>query len=229
MDFISEGLIKAAQLIFSLDKEVAEVVFLTLRVSMISVFLASLLGLPLGFLLATRDFKGKRFLESLVGTLMALPTVVVGLLLYSFLSRRGPLGFLSLLFTPWAIIGGQFILATPLITGMCASAFKGVDKRIWSTALSLGASPLHASLTLFQEARFAILMALMAGFGRVIAEVGSALILGGNIKGSTRVLTTAIALETSKGDFGLALALGFILLSLALTVNLLSNLLSRQT
>jgi len=197
--YIIEGIQKAFQLIFTLDKEIFSIVLLSLRVSLTAVVLASLLGVYLGFLMAVKDYWGKRFSVSLVNTLLALPTVVVGLIVYSLISRKGPLGLLGLLFTPSAMIIGQFILATPIIIALTYSAVQGMDKRVRNTALTLGATESQSAWMVIKEARYAVLAAVITGFGRVIAEVGAAMMLGGNIKGSTRTITTAIALETSKG------------------------------
>ncbi len=221
MDFISEGVQKAFQLFFSFDKEVFEIVLLSLRVSLSAILLASLLGVPLGFLMAIRDYWGKKFTITLVNTLLALPTVVVGLIIYSLISRRGPLGTFGLLHTPSAMIIGQFVLVTPIIIALTHSAVQGIDRRVRNTALTLGATEAQSAWAILKEARYAVLAAIITGFGRAIAEVGAAMMLGGNIKGSTRVMTTAISLETSKGEFGFALALGFILLLLALGINIL--------
>ncbi len=152
---------------------------------------------------------------------MALPTVVVGLLVYSLTSRQGPLGPLELLFTPKAMIIGQFILAAPIIVALTISATQAIDPRVKITAMTLGAGPLRTAVTVLSEARFALMAAVVAGFGRVIAEVGCALMVGGNIRGYTRTMTTAIALETAKGEFAFGLALGFILLAVAFFVNIL--------
>lgn len=221
MVFIIEGIHKAFKLILTLDREIFVIVLVSLRVSLTAVVLASLLGVYLGFLMAVKDYWGKRFSVSLVNTLLALPTVVVGLIVYSFISRRGPLGILGLLFTPSAMIIGQFILATPIIIALTHSAVQGIDKRVRNTALTLGATESQSAWMVIKEARYAVLAAVITGFGRVIAEVGAAMMLGGNIKGSTRTMTTAIALETSKGEFGFGIALGIILLIIAFGINAL--------
>ncbi|OGL42530.1 MAG: ABC transporter permease [Candidatus Schekmanbacteria bacterium GWA2_38_11] len=220
MNYIQEGFITAIKLIISFDRDVYEVVFLSLKVSIIATILSSLVGIPLGFLIATKEFKGKKITITVFNTLMALPTVVVGLFVYSLISRKGPLGVLGLLFTPKAIIIGEFILATPIIIALSISAIQGMDPRVRTTAMTLGANTLQVALVIVSEARFAIFAALIAGYGRVIAELGSALMLGGNIKGYTRTMATAIGLETSKGEFGFALALGFILLIVAFSINI---------
>lgn len=219
MDYIFDAISGAFALIFSFDPEVYTIVLLSLRVALSATVVASVLGIPLAYVVATREFAGKDLLITIFNTLMALPTVVVGLFCYSFLSRRGPLGFLELLFTPSGIILGDVILAFPLIVGLTIAAVHSVDPRAKATAVSLGASPRQVSVTILKEARFGLMAALFNGFGRVIAEVGSAIMLGGNIRGYTRTVTTAIALETSKGEFAFGMALGIILLVLALMVN----------
>lgn len=221
MDFIIEGIQKAFQLIFTLDSEIFNIVLLSLRVSLTAVILASLLGVYLGFLMAVKDYWGKRFSVALVNTLLALPTVVIGLIVYSLISRRGPLGVFELLYTPSAMILGQFILAVPIIIALTHSAVQGIDKRVRTTTLTLGATEAQSAWMVIKEARYAVLAAVIIGFGRVIAEVGAAMMLGGNIKGSTRVMTTAIALETTKGEFDFAIALGIILLFVAFSINIL--------
>ena len=221
MDYISEGIIRAFQLIISFDPEVMEVVLTSLRVSSSAILLAALAGVPLGILVGFNNFPGKRLVITLLNTLLALPTVVVGLLVYSFISRRGPLGFLDLLFTPNAMIIGQFILVSPIVISLTISAVQGIEGRIRETALTLGAKGWQVAVRTILEARFAVLAAVITAFGRAIAEIGAAIILGGNIKGFTRTITTAIALEHSKGEFGFALALGVILLTVALVINIL--------
>jgi len=176
---------------------------------------------PLGFIIATRQFPGKRTVATILNTLMALPTVVVGLTVYAFISRRGPLGMFGLLYTQTAMVIGQIILATPIIAALTMSAIQGVDVKVRKTALTLGATATQAAWTVLSEAKFGLMAAIIAGFGRIIAEVGSAMMIGGNIKGSTRTITTAIALETSKGEFGLGIALGIILLIIAFGINIL--------
>jgi len=204
-----------------LGSEVLEILGVTLRVSVTATLLAAVASVPLGLVLVLASFPGKRVVVAVVHTLMALPTVVVGLLLYGLLSRSGPLGFLGLLYTPWAMVAGQFLLALPIITALTYSAIKGVDARVRRTALTLGATELQAGRALLAEARYGLLAAVAAGFGRAITEVGAAIMLGGNIRGLTRTMTTAITLETAKGDFALGIALGLILLAVALGANAL--------
>ncbi len=221
MEYILGGMWKALGLIFSLDREIFSIALLSLRVSTIAIFLSSLVGVPLGFIIGSGQFWGKKGLTAIFNTLMALPTVVVGLLVYSLISRQGPLGPLELLFTPKAMVIGQFILATPIIVALTISATQAIDPRVKITAMTLGAGPLRTAVTVLSEAKFALLAAVVAGFGRVIGEVGCALMVGGNIRGYTRTITTAISLETAKGEFAFGLALGFILLTVAFVVNIL--------
>ncbi|HID96295.1 MAG TPA: ABC transporter permease subunit [Candidatus Latescibacteria bacterium] len=219
MEYLWQGLIKALKLIVSLDREVFGIVLLSLRVSVTAIVLSALVGMPLGVLVGLRRFPGKRLFVTIVNTLMALPTVVVGLLVYTMLSHRGPLGVLGLLFTPAAMITAQSILVLPLVVGLTIVGITGVDPTVRKTAVSLGANELQAALAVVMEARYVLLAAIIAAFGRAIAEVGAAMMVGGNIKGSTRVITTAIALETGKGEFELAFALGIVLLSVAALIN----------
>lgn len=221
MDYLIDAFITALKLIVSFDYEVINCTLVSLRVSSIAVLFATLMGIPLGFVIALNQFRGKSFLLTVLNTMMALPTVVVGLFVFASISRQGPLGVLGLLFTPTAMVIGQFILATPIITALSISAIQGVDPRIKITAIALGARSYQVVLPIIVEARFAIMAAVIAGFGRIIGEVGSAMMLGGNIRGYTRSITTAIALETSKGEFSLGLALGIILLTVALSINML--------
>jgi len=204
-----------------LNADVFEVVLFTIKVSFWGTLLSALLGVPLGFLIAVREFPGKGIVRTALNTLMALPTVVVGLTVYAFISRQGPLGLWGLLFSPAAVVIGQCVLATPLITALTLSATQSVDPRVGLTARTLGANPGQEAFVILREARFALMAGIIAGFGRVIAEVGAAMMLGGNIRGYTRTMTTAIALESSKGEFGFGLALGFILMALALFINFL--------
>jgi tungstate transport system permease protein len=228
MHFIAEGLITAFRLIVALDPEVFEVVLFTLKVSLWGTLLSTICGVPLGFLVGAKDFPTKTLVHTLLNALMALPTVAVGLTVYALISRQGPLGEWGLLFTPKAVIIGQWILATPLITALTLSATESVDPKVGLTALTLGANLLQQAWTILREARFALMAAIITGFGRVIAEVGAAMMLGGNIRGYTRTMTTAIALETSKGEFGFGLALGFILMAIALAINFFLTYLQRR-
>ena len=228
MGYWGDSLLTAFELILGFDREVRMAVWTSLYTSSCSIVIAALLGVPIGLWLGLNRFRGRRLLIALLNTLMALPTVVVGLLLFGLLSRQGPLGPLGLLFTPLAMIAGQTVLAAPIVANLVLAAVTGADQRIINTALTLGASRLQAAIQLLREIRFGVMAAVIAGFGRVIAEVGVAMMLGGNIRNSTRTMTTAIALETSKGEFAFGLALGIVLLSVALIVNLFLNALQQR-
>ena len=219
MDYFSAAFGAALALIFSFDQEVYTVVWTSLHISLVAVALASLLGIPLGILVVLRDFPGKRLLQQALNTLMALPTVVVGLLLYGLLTRQGALGHLGLLYTIGAIIIGQTLLILPIIWNLSIAAASSADPRLLPTSKALGASTLQQGAMYVNEVRYALAAAMVAGFGRAIGEVGIAMMLGGNIEGFTRTMTTAIALETSKGEFEFALALGILLLATAFLVN----------
>ena len=214
-----DAFFSALRLLTAWDPHVISAVAVSLRVSLLATVLATALGLPIGFFLAVRRFQGRRLLEVVVNTLTALPTVVVGLLTYALLSRRGPLGVLGLLYTQWAMVFGETILVTPLMAALTMAVVSGADPRIEETALTLGATRLSAAFTVLLEMRTGILAAIATGFGRLVSELGIALMVGGNIADSTRTMTTAIALETSKGEFALGFALGLILLAVALAVN----------
>lgn len=228
MDYVTQGFKDALQLIMTLNPGFLGIVRVSLVVSATSALLATIAGVPAGIGLARGRFAGRRALVTVVNTLMSLPTVVVGLLLYSFLSRRGPMGSAGWLFTRKAMILGQFVLAFPIVTGLCVAAVNGLDKRIEPTIVSLGASPSQGLGMFILEARFGILAAVVAGFGRVFAEVGVSMMLGGNIAGETRNITTAIALETSKGEFGMGIALGIVLLVVALGINIVFSILQKR-
>ncbi len=229
MDFIVESLRTAFALILSFDGEVFNTVGTSLTISSVAIVFATLISVPIGIVIALNQFTGKTVCLTILNTLMALPTVVVGLVVYGFLSRQGPLGQFGLLFTPAAMIIGQIILATPIVTNYTLAAVVGSDPRILPTAQTLGGGPVASVLVLVKEVRFGIMAALIAGFGRIIAEVGVAMMLGGNIRGYTRTMTTAIALETSKGEFAFGLALGIILLTVALAINIFLNVLQQRS
>lgn len=220
MDFLADGFRRAVTLITGGDPEVSGSALLTLRVALASTAIACTFGLPLGYLLAQRAFWGRRTAFVLVNTALAVPTVLVGLVLYALLSRRGPLGGLDWLYTWQAIVAGDVVLAFPIAVALSAAAVQGVDPRVRRTALTLGAGRWRTAWSVAREARFALAAVVTAAFGKVVAEVGAAMIVGGNIKGETRTLTTGTALATAQGDFGLALALGLVLLAIALLVNL---------
>jgi tungstate transport system permease protein len=225
---IWEALKEAIRLIVSLDPTVIEITWRSLRVSGASTILAALVCIPIGGLISFRSFPGKRFLLNMIQTLYSVPTVCVGLFVYLMISRSGPLGSLGWVFTPTAMVLGQALLITPIMIGMTVSALSGVDKTIKDTTLSLGASQAQAIWAIIKEARFAMGAGLILGFGRAISEVGTAMILGGNIAGYTRVLTTAIALESTKGDFAIALALGIVLLLVALVIAVTVNVVQQR-
>lgn len=228
MDFFLGGLWRGLELLLGLDPQVYGIAWLSLRVSLTAVLLAGIPALPLGLLIAQKNFPAKKIVVVTLNTLLALPTVVVGLVIYGLLSRQGPLGFMDLLYTPGAMILAQAVLAFPLICALTVAAITTLDQRVMPTALTLGASNAQAAWAVLKEARFALLAALAAGFGRVVTEVGAAIMVGGNIKGYTRTLTTAITLETAQGDFAQGMALGIILLLIALGVNLASFLMQSR-
>jgi tungstate transport system permease protein len=209
----------ACAMIVSGDRELWAIVLLSLRCTFLACFFAALFGIPFALFLTNNEFPGKPLLLTILSSLMALPTVVVGLFLYVFISRRGIFGPLDLLYTPTAITLGQFILILPLVTMLSYIALSRLDKRYREAALTLGANEWQAARTVLREARPAVFAALCAAYGRGIAEVGVSMMLGGNIKGFTRTMTTAMALEYDKGEFVLALGLGIILLLVSFTVN----------
>ena len=219
MDTLFSGIIQAFSLILHLDAELFGIILLSLKVSGLALVIATVLGLPLGSLLGLTRFPGRNLAISAMNTLMGLPPVVVGLIVYLLLSRRGPLGLLGLLYSPAAMIIAQTILSLPIVTALSHAAITGVDPLIRQAARTLGATPGQETLAVIREARYGIFSAIIAAFGRVMAEVGAILIVGGNIAGYTRVMTTTIALETDKGNFELALALGVILLALSFAIN----------
>lgn len=218
---LAEAARHAFELLLGGDAVLWEIIWISLRVSFLALAAAAIPAVACGFLLATLAFPGRRVIVVFLQTLLALPTVVVGLLLYLMLSRVGPLGGWHWLFTQQAMILGEAMLAFPILAAMTLTAVQGLDPRTAETARTLGASPMRAALTILIEARFAVMAAVAAGFGRVISEIGCAMMVGGNIAGVTRNITTAIALETSKGEFAQGIALGTVLVALALVVNFL--------
>lgn len=216
------------ELLASFDPEVIRIAGRSLSISGTSCLLASLICLPLASLIHFNQFRGKRVLISTIQTLFAMPTVLVGLLVLVLFSRVGPLGFFHILFTPYAMVIGQILLISPLLLGFTISALSGVSREIVDTATSLGASGFQAIWLVLREARYAVLAAVIMGFARAISEVGCAMMVGGNIRGATRVMTTAITLEASKGDIALAIALGVILLLVALIINIALNRLQQR-
>ena len=217
------GSCRPYNLIISLDPEVIGIAGLSLQVSATAVILSALVGIPAGVLIALNEFPFKKALIMVINTLMGLPPVVAGLFVFLMISRAGPLGSFGVLFTPTAMVIAQFILVMPIITGLSISAARAVDRSVIDTAVSLGARKFETVLLVVNEARQALLTTVIAGFGRAIAEVGAVMIVGGDIRWNTRVLTTSIVLETRKSDFDLAIALGLILLALSFTVNMIVN------
>ena len=221
MDLLVDSLYSALLLVASLDTEVVTIVVVSLKVSATSTVIASFMGVPIGFLVAFESFPGKRMVITCLNTLLALPTVVIGLFVYAFISRRGILGPLDLLYTQKAMVIGQTILILPIVATFTIAAISRIDERYRRTAMTLGANRWQTAFVIFREARFGIVAAVIAAFGRVIAEVGISMMLGGNARGFTRTMTTAMALEYDKGQFALAVALGIILLALSFGINLL--------
>jgi tungstate transport system permease protein len=221
MGSIIEGFRKAFFLILNLDHELLKIIFLSLKVSGLALVISTVIGLSLSTLLSFKKIPLRGMIISLMNTFMGLPPVVVGLFVYLILSRSGPLGFMGLLYTPSAMVTAQTILAFPIVASLCHSAIISVDPIINQSSMTLGATPLQMTLTIMREARYGIMSGIIAALGRVMAEVGAILIVGGNIAGYTRVMTTTIALETDKGNFELALALGIILLALSLIINII--------
>jgi tungstate transport system permease protein len=228
MSFVWESFATAMRLIASRDPEVLGAVGTSLGCALWSTAIAAAVGIPLGTCIGATSFPLKRMVITLLNTLLAFPTVVIGLVLYGVLSRQGPLGSLGLLFTPAALIIGQSVLAVPVVTSYAVSAVHGADARVVPTALTLGCGRVQRTVLLLREVRFAVIAAVVAGFGRVISEVGVAMMLGGNIRTYTRTMTTAIALETSKGELAFGLALGIILVGVALAVNVVFNQLQQR-
>ncbi len=227
MGYFTDALLEALSLIANFDHALLQVVGTSLGVSLGAVLLASAAAVPLGIATALGRFPGRAAIKRTLNALMALPTVVIGLLLYGVLSRRGPLGDFGLLYTPAAMVLGQAVLVLPIIWNLVITAIESTDPRLALTCRTLGASGWQQAVIFVNEARVAVVAAVIMGFGRAIGEVGVAMMLGGNIAGYTRTMTTAIALETSKGAFALALALGLVLLGVALCVNALLGRLER--
>ena len=228
MESIIEGFRKAFVLIFSLSPELLSIIFLSLKVSGLALIIATAIGLLVGTHIGFRQFPLKGMIISIMNTFMGLPPVVVGLFVYLILSRSGPLGFMGLLYTPSAMVTAQTILAFPIVASLSHSAIISVDPIIKQSSMTLGATPFQMTITIIKEARYGIMSAVIAAFGRVMAEVGAILIVGGNIAGYTRVMTTTIALETDKGNFELALALGIILLTLSFIINTILHMFQKK-
>lgn len=206
-----------------MDPELLEIIYVSLKVSSISTCIASLVGVPSGFFIAFRTFPAKRLVITVLNTLLALPTVVVGLFVYTFISRRGIFGPFDLLYTQKAIVIGQVLLIIPIVTTFTITAISRIDARYRETALTLGANALQTAWIILREARFGIVASIIMAFGRVIAEVGISMMLGGNVRGFTRTMTTAMALEYDKGEFVLSVALGIVLIVVSFAVNIFFN------
>jgi len=228
MDLILDGIVKAFQLLWALDPEVLGITWLSLKVSGIATLISVGLGVSTGMVVALTRFPGKKFVVSVVNTGMGLPPVVVGLFVTVFLWRNGPFGFLDILYTPTAIIIAQAVIATPIVMGISIAALQNLPTKLRLQILSLGATRLQMVLLLIREARLPLMAAVMAGFGGVISEVGASIMVGGNIKGYSRVLTTATVMETGKGDFDVAFALSIILLLLVFIVNYIFTLIQQR-
>ena len=220
MDFIIEGLLQAFGLLFRADPETYSAIWATIQVSGYAMAASLLLGIPAGFLLGHTSFTGKRQIQTIVDTLLALPTVFIGLMVYALLSHRGPLGEWGLLFSIPGIAIGQTILALPIVIALCAAAVDGVDEQLRITLMSLGAGKRQLLLSTLWEVRYGIIAAAVTASGRVLTEVGISMMVGGNIKWHTRTITTAIALETNKGQFANGIALGIVLIAMAFAVNI---------
>ena len=229
MDLILEGIVEAFRLFIHGDPEVLKVTALSLAVSLAATAISLIIGISLGTIIGLTRFYGRQFVVSLINTGMGSPPVVVGLVVSVFLWRNGPLGVLHLMYTPVAIIIAQCVISLPIITGFTLASIQQIDPKLRLQIVSLGASRLQLVWLLIRDTRLPLLAAVMAGFGSIISEVGAAMMVGGNIEGQTRVLTTAIVLEVSKGNFGLAIALGIILMALVYLVNLILTVAQQRT
>lgn len=223
MNEIVTGFIRALELMASLDPELIDITTRTLMISLSSTIIAAVVAVPLASVIDSREFRGKRVIINIIQTLYSMPTVLVGLFVFLLISSSGPLGSFNLLFTPAGMILGQSILILPLVTGFSLTALRSVKTELRDLARSLGATEYQVMMKVIAEARYAVMAAIILGFGRAISEVGVAIMLGGNIRGFTRVITTAISLETSKGNIELSIALGIILLLISLMVNTALN------
>lgn len=221
MNYFSDALAAAIHLITTFDAELYTIVYNSISISIIAALIAGVLAIPAGILMALNQFTGKQFIQHILNTLMAMPTVLIGLLLYGLFSRLGPLGHLELLYTPTAIIIAEAILIFPIMMNLAIAGVTAADPRLIPTLKSLGAKSFSLTIQVAKQTKFIMLAAVITGFGRAIGEVGAAMMVGGNIAGYTRTMTTAIALETSKGEFETGLALGLMLLAIAFLVNFL--------
>ena len=227
MDFILEGILSAFGLLLSGDAETFSAIKATLYTSSISILFAILIGFPIGFILGFYEFRARRTLRLLSDVALAMPTVAIGLILYAFISRNGPLGELGLLFTLKAVMLGQFVLALPIIVSLSASVIENMDKKHYLNIMNYRLSPLNLILCVLYELRYALLVVIATAYGRIVAEVGVAMMIGGNIKYFTRTITTAISLETNKGEFAMGIALALVLILIAFAVNLAIHTLKR--
>ena len=227
MDFILEGILSAFGLLLSGDAETFSAIKATLYTSSISILFAIITGFPIGFILGFCEFRARRTLRLLSDVALAMPTVAIGLILYAFISRNGPLGELGLLFTLKAVMLGQFVLALPIIVSLSASVIENMDKKHYLNIMNYRLSPLNLILCVLYELRYALLVVIATAYGRIVAEVGVAMMIGGNIKYFTRTITTAISLETNKGEFAMGIALALVLISIAFAVNLAIHALKR--
>ncbi|MDQ0155253.1 ABC transporter permease [Robertmurraya andreesenii] len=218
MDLLLDGLKRALEMIAAGDPEILEITWRTLRVSLTAVLISTIIGIPLGIIIGLTKFPGRKLLLVFINIGMGLPPVIAGLWITIFLWRSGPLGHLSLLYTPTAIIMAQVLVSLPILIGLTSSAFQEINEKMMMQIKALGATRLQFFRILLIETRVAILAAIIAGFGRVIAEVGAAMMVGGNIKGDTRILTTSIVMEVSKGNFDIAFALSFIIMTIAFMI-----------
>lgn len=227
MDFLLNGFLEAFRLLFSGDEETYSAIRATLYTSSVSIFFAILVGFPLGFTLGFYDFKGRRILRLLSDTALAMPTVAIGLILYAFITRNGPFGEFGLLFTLKAVMLGQFVLALPIIISLSASVVENMDKKHYLTILNLRLSAPRLVGCVLYELRYTLMVVVATAYGRIVAEVGVAMMIGGNIKYSTRTITTAVSLETNKGEFAMGIALALVLIFIAFAVNLAIHALKR--
>ena len=227
LDFILEGILNAFGLLFSGDAETFSAIKATLYTSSISILFAIITGFPIGFILGFYEFRARRTLRLLSDVALAMPTVAIGLILYAFISRNGPFGELGLLFTLKAVMLGQFVLALPIIISLSASVIENMDKKHYLNIMNYRLSPLNLILCVLYELRYALLVVIATAYGRIVAEVGVAMMIGGNIKYFTRTITTAISLETNKGEFAMGIALALVLILIAFAVNLAIHALKR--
>lgn len=229
MEIFVQGFKEGLYLIWQLDEEILQVTLLSLQVSLTALILSAIIGIPSGAALALKNIPGKRIILNIIYTLMGLPPVLAGLLVYLFLTYRGPFGEYQLLFTPAAMVIAQVLLAAPIICGLTARAVMALNQEVYDTAATLGASRRQAARTILRESRIGIVAALSTALGRVIAEVGAVMLVGGNIRWSTRVLTTSIVLETRMGNFSTAIAIGIILLTISFLINMFILTLEKRT